>query len=264
MKNRMAYWLKKYVWNLPTLAAGLLLGVLIINAGGLTFAYNADLLEGLQNGFILGMTAYIIPVVVCFPAVMRFSEERAGGYSIFSQLRTSNVGYIVRRLGGSMLSSGMVMLLGILVYTIYMAFRCLRHGIPLTCTGSGFFGTADNPEPAFYYHMIAAGMEFVVYLANVMYLLCYAAFFGVVGTVVSVFVTNRRVAVVSPMLFLRLESYILPSGLFCLSTWNLRLSAWAAALPLGGIWYAPLYILVAFLLGLGILLARDRYGMVRG
>ncbi len=264
MKGRTACFLKKYLWNLPTLAAGLLLGILVTASSGVSFMSSIDILEGLQNSFIFGMTAYIIPVVVCFPAVMRLSEERASGYGVFAQLRTSRHGYIMRRLGGAMLSSGVVMLLGIMAYTVCMVYICAMHGLSLMCTGSGFFGTVYDPEPAFYYHMVEDGMGFLVYFVNVLFLICYAAFFGLVGTVVSVFVTNRRVAVVSPMLFMRLSAYIVPDTMPFLLPTNLRLSAWAAELPIGGIWYAPLYILVAFLLGLGILLARDRYGMARG
>lgn len=245
--------------RLPTVVSSLILAIITFYGSEIQacrVAGTFDILGGLQNSMILSLTAYIIPVLVCFPCVMRLSEELTDGYSIFSELRIGRKYYAMRRLGASLLSGASVMLLGIAVYTVLAVIFCMRSNLTITCNGGGFFGDIYNPGTSIYYTWIAYGAGWAVYAVQIFFLLLYAMFWTIAGTVISVFVTNRRVAIVSPFLFKRFLEYAIPESLFFLLPSNLRMSGWTIELAYGGIWYGVLYILIAFLIGGIIIFAK--------
>ena len=96
-----------------------------------------------------------------------------------------------------------------------------------------------------------------------LFLIVLAMFWNIVGTVVSIFVMNRRVAIVSPFFFKRVLDYLIPERLFFLTPSNLRMSAWVVDLPVGGLWYGILYISIALLLGWIIIFIRLSVEAVR-
>ncbi len=259
------YSFKKYIWNLPTLAAGVILGMLMgLSSEVSTFLGSFDILGGLQNAYIIGFSAYIAPVVICFPHVMRFAEERVQGYGTFRMLRGSRMGYVRRSLAEAMLSGGAVMLIAVAVYMLFVAAWCGTHGMVMTCNGDGFFGDAYNSIESIYYGWVMSGMGAAVYAVNVLFLVFYAMFWSVAGTVLSAFVSNRRVAVVAPFLFKRFLEYLIPDSLFFLLPSNLRMNAWVIELPGGGIWYGILYVGISLLAGVVILLVKLMHEAVKG
>ncbi len=262
----LIYGLKKYVINISAIVPALILGFIMFYGSEIR-AYQAagtfDILGGLQSSMILSWTAYILPVLVCFPCVMRLSEELVDGYSVLSELRTGRKNYAIRRLGASLFSGSCVMLLGILIYTAFAVIYCICNSMTITCNGGGFFGDACNPGNNIYYHWIASGAGWAVYGMQSLFLVLYAMFWTIAGTVISIFVTNRRVAIVSPFLFKRFLEYAIPDSLFFLLPSNLRMSGWTVELAYGGIWYGILYILVAFLIGGVIIFAKLTVDAVR-
>ncbi len=257
--------LRRYAWDSPTAAAGAVLGILMAFSSGVSSYMGVfDILGGLQNAYIIGLSAYIAPAVICFPHVMRFAEERAQGYGTFRMLRGSRMGYARRSLAEAMLSGGAVMLLAVAVYMLFVAAWCGTHGMVVTCNGDGFFGDAYNAMDTIYYGWVMSGMGAAVYAVNVLFLVFYAMFWSVAGTVISAFVSNRRVAVAAPFLFKRFLEYLIPDSLFFLLPSNLRMSAWVVDLPGGGIWYGFLYVGISFLIGLVVLLVKLLHEAVKG
>lgn len=250
--GKLKMFLKKHLFNLPALSAAVILGIVMIYSSEIQYYIGADyfdILGGIQNSYTLGLAAYIIPIIVCFPYIMRFSEERISGYQIYNELRTGRKLYIFYKLRDAVISGGMIMLAGITVYTFYSMCYCKVYRMELLCNGDGFFGTVHNPEPNIYYAWIMEGLGILVYLVNILFLMAFSMFWAVVGTVVSVFVTNRRVAVVSPLLFKRFLEYIIPDSMHFLIPTNLSMSGWVTEQFGGGIWYGILYITITFISG---------------
>jgi len=254
--------LKQYILNLPTLLAAAILGILMIYSSEIrSFTGGFDILGGLQSAYILGLAAYLVPVIVCFPYTMRFSEEYRSGYRIYNELRVGRKRYIFYRLRDALISSGTVMLAGIAIYTVYACCYCKIHGLECLCSGDGFFGNRNSTP--MYYEWIENGLGVLVYLVNILFLMAYGMFWSVVGTVISVFVTNRRAAVAAPFLFKRFLDYVIPESMFFLMPSNLRLSTWVAAQPVGGIWYGILYIAITFILGWMIIYVKYSVDAIR-
>ena len=249
--------IRKYIWNIPTaIAVGVTAALIISSCDIASYPVGTefDILGGLQMSFILEYTAYLVPVAVCFPYAMRFSEEMAGGYGQFAMLRVGRLPYAIRKLGDAMFSSAIVMLLGVFVYTAYVFLYCRHYSMAVTCHDIGFFGDADCPT--LYYDWIQAGGGVAVYVVNILFLMTYAMFWSIVGTVVSLFTSNRRAAIVSPFLLKRFLDYAVPDKLFFLMPSNLRMSGWVIEQAYGGLWYGAVYILIAFAVGLLVVLIK--------
>ena len=205
------------------------------------------ILEGLQMSMILNQTAYFFPILVCLPCTMKMHEERCSGQMVFQLLRVERAKYVSIKLIQAIRSGARVVLGAVGVYLCYAIVLCLRFGKKMEFF-SGIIG-GDELHTNLYYMMIENGLGSVVFLINVIFLMLLAGFWNIFGVVISNFVLNRRIAIVSPFLFKRALEYIIPERLFFLNPAHLRMSGWVVELPLGGIGYSVCYITIAFLLG---------------
>lgn len=166
-----------------------------------------DLLEGLQTTYILGMTPYITPIVTSLLYVMKFYEEKStGAYRIYV-IRAGKMGYAVKKILESLLSGMFVMAGSLLLYTLFGILYAVWHGIPVVFMGIGdFYGEAG--EPIIYVRLLEQGKGGIVYLLHCLCLFLYGMTWPCIGTAVSVFMGNRRLALASTLLINRLMNYI--------------------------------------------------------
>ena len=258
--------LRKYVCNPPALLAALILGTLIYSgseAGSYASLGYFDLLGGLQTAYILSLAAYLTPVLVCFPYILRFSGEMREGYAVFGMLRAGRGRYPARKLRDAMVSGAMTMLMGVMIYTILAVVYCARNGMSVSCNGDGFFGDSYNPGMGIYSEWVVTGNGWAVYIANILFLMSYSMFWCVAGTVLSAFVKNSRIAIILPFLLDQILIYVVPDKCTFLLPVHLRLDAWAQELSYGGLWYVVLYVMVSFLAGWAIIFGKLSVEAVR-
>ena len=180
-----------------TVLSAILLGILICRSSEMPLNALFDyvpILDGLQVALILDLTAYLLPVLVCVPGVMRLYEERSGGYDLYHMFRIGRSRYTVRKIWQSMLCGTRVILGAVLIYCGYAISYAIRWHKPL-----GYFTgmIMDEDSVNIYYIWQQNGFGFCVFLVNVLFLVILAMFWNIFGTVVSMFVMNRRVAIVA-------------------------------------------------------------------
>ena len=235
--------------NAVRILASAIMGVEFIREAydPLMYSYEGiSVLEGLQQSLTLNLSAYLLPIFVCLPGVMRLSEERKEGYDQFCIYRIGISKYSFRKLFAGMLNGAGVILGAIGLYFVFAVFMAHISGKRINFSTQML---GNENWITLYSEWINKGMGWLVFVVNIIFLLFLAMFWNVVGVSISVFVSNRKLVVVAPFLFKRLLEYLIPEKWFFLNPVNLSMSGWIPDLPYGGIWYPFLYIYVSFLLG---------------
>ena len=244
------------------LVAVILNAIFIYIGSDIMFMEHVELLVLLQESYIWNLTAYISPLLVCLPYVTRFYEEKESGYYRIKIMRQGKVGYAMKHVWQAMVSGAMVMLFSILLFTVIIYIYAACNGLTVSLSaGADEYG--DQFMPSFYYNLVQQGKGWIVYVLHIISLMCYGMIWPCYGMIASLFVTNRRLAVVFPFLLKRLLEFM-PDALLFLSARRLRFEGIMAYMPLGGFLYAATYVLVAFLvtvllvyLGMKLLMKRQ-------
>lgn len=210
-----------------------------------------DLIAKLQVSFILNWSGYFTPVLVALPHVMRFHEEKSSGAYRFGLVRSGQLKYVFCKVRDAAVSGALVMACSLSLFVAAVSVYAFLHEGTVTLYHAGMFG--DEYTPNFYYDLIIDGKGIVVFLINCMFLVGYSIYWSCIGTVVSFFIKNKRIALAGPFIFQRVFDYIIPRSMSYLHDGNLRLSSSSQAMHMGGIPYAISYVGTVFVLSVTIL-----------
>jgi hypothetical protein len=233
--------------NWKTILAAVLLNVVFIYLGSeMMLSADLDILSTLQNSYILGLTPFVTPIFVCLPYVTEFYEEKRKGYYRFKVMRYGKLRYVMSHVGKAMLSGMAVMLLSFAVFEVFVWTYGIVRGEPMHFEGgTNFYGTEYTPTV--YYNLVMQGHGWIVHLINILFVTCYGMIWPCFGIVASVFVSNRRLAVIFPFLLKRLLEF-LPDKLSIFCPNRLLFNEDLARAPLGGTLYVAAYLMTVFLI----------------
>lgn len=228
----------------------MLFGIAVILNAWLLFYDSAaeevcDLAVLLQTSFITGPSAYILPVLTALPSVMRWHEERTSGAYRSYVLRKGRRRYAFSKILEAAISGALVMILSLVLFTVFVYIYAAAHGMRVTYEMYGMFGS--EYDPTLYYRLIIGGKGRLVYLINCLFLVGYGMLWPCIGTAVSVFIRDKRLALASAFLAKRFLEFVTGAAPVLRAS-NLLLSTYAQSMFLGGIPYAVCYVLVTLLL----------------
>lgn len=206
---------------------------------GILFDY-VDLIEGLWNSTNTGPFTLLIPVIVAWVAVLRFQNERDGGYR-YILLRTTRKRYarslVLRAAFCGIYTIG----LALLIYTCYGFLLAVITDRSLTFESGGYFG---NNGETIYYTWVEQGYGGLIYLLNCTMLTLYGAVWSCLGCLTVLFTRNRFVSVAFVFLLKRLSEFLLIDRITFMNPIHLRMDRYFIELYLGGLWYPPIYMTI--------------------
>ncbi len=207
-----------------------------------------NFLELIDNSFSWNIAAYITPILVSLPYVTKFFDEKASGNYIVRITRFGEYRYACHTAVRTMLSGMMVMFFSIIMFTLMICIYGWFHHYDMFFEGGGLYGTDEYVT--IYGWLLEQGMGWMIYIVHIIFLCFYGGVWACFGVLASVFVTNRRLAIVFPFLLKRLLEYIfdVSGSLYFLLPHGLTFPLSTSIKPLGGFLYLACYVLTVFII----------------
>lgn len=255
---RVLHWLSRDLHNTLFWIVVLFNSLLLFWTSGIMGNTECDLIDGLFSAYFSGVASHIVPIAVSVVSVMKFYDELSVGIYRVEVIRTGRLKFVFQKVMEAFLSGALVMLATLLVYTLAACIYGGIHHLPITIEGRGLISVDE--EPTVYVQWIKEGRGIFFYLVQCIFVMVYGTVWAVLGTAFTVFITNKRVAVLFPYILKVLMECL---GSYCyvkwgtgiLMLWNLMMSPWSASHPAEGVVYELGCLSIVLLLSMSVIYA---------
>lgn len=254
---RVLHWLSRDIHNILFWIVVLFNSLLLFWSSGIVGYFECDPIDRVSHAYHSGVAADIVPIAVSVVSVMRFYDELSVGIYRVEVIRTGRLKFVFQKIMEAFVSGALVMFATLVVYTLAVYVYAGVHQMPVIMEGVETLGSEGTTV---YLQWAREGKGILVYLIQCSFMMIYGTVWAVLGTSFTVFITNKRVAVLFPYILKVLMECL---GAYCyvkwgtgiLFLWNLMMSPWSTAKPLRGVVYEFGCLGVVLLLSMTIIYA---------